>query len=212
MNKFLITTLIAVIFVSNVFAHEENLMVQEIRPSADETHHIEVKPQSSEGYRIPYMEVTVTIIDQETQEKKTLELHPMFGGNFHYGANVALKPKQYLLRFHLDAPTFVRTHAREDQWTEPVEAEFPFDASVQFEKSIKIGTKETADMNITFEAEHAEEMFVLEGTEEQHAPTGHQGVQVPESSSAPIFYAAFLVVGVVLGVGISKFMRGSKKK
>ena len=49
-------------------------------------------------------------------------------------------------------------------WLVPVEAEFPFDASTQFEKSLKIGTKTTEDMKISFETEHAEEMFVIGDT------------------------------------------------
>lgn len=58
----------------------------------------------------------------------------MFGGNFHYGANIALKPKQYLLKFHLDPPTLGRTGIRANQWLDPVETEFILDASAQLNK------------------------------------------------------------------------------
>ena len=214
-------TLLLILFVpflltaQPIFAHEEGLPIKEMKPMADETHHLEVKPESLEGYRLPYMKVAVTIIDEETQEKKTIELHPMFGGNFHYGVNVALEPKQYLLKFHLDPPTFSRGHARENQWLEPVEAEFLFDASNQFEKNIKIGSKETQDMKISFEAEHAESMFILEGTEQEHGRTGHQAsTQVPSFGDVitPIIYVALLSIGFVLGIAFSKFMRKSPKK
>lgn len=151
------------------FAHEGAVSpVKEIKPAAGETHHLEVKPESLEGHRLPYMKVAVVIIDQATNEQKEVEFHPMFGGNFHYGVNVGLQPKTYLLRFHLDPPAFARGHARENQWLVPIEAEFTFDAAVQFEKSIKIGSKETADAKILFEAEHAEEVFVLASAEKEH--------------------------------------------
>lgn len=153
---------------SHVFAHIENSLLKAFQPAANETHHLEVKPEALEGYRIPYMKTTVTIVDQDSQKTKTVELHPMFGGNFHYGVNVALEPKEYLLRFRLDPPAFMRGHAREKQWLTQVDAEFFFDAAASFEKSVKIGSKETSDMKISFEAEHAEDMFVLAEAEKEH--------------------------------------------
>lgn len=168
--------LLAVLFlVAGVFVFTAALAHEEVAPPAlkdvsikGETHHIEVKPESLEGYRVPYMLVTATIIDEVSRSGKTVTLHPMFGGNFHYGANVTLEPKKYLLQFHLDPPTFMRSHTRENQWLVPVEAEFVFDAAASFEKSIKIGSKETSDMKVSFEAEHAEEMFVLAEAEKEH--------------------------------------------
>lgn len=224
MKKFstlsIILFLLCLLNVFLVAAHEENLAVKEMKPMPDETHHLEVKPESLEGYRIPYMSVTVTIIDQETQEKKTIEMHPMFGGNFHYGINVGLKPKQYLLRFHLDSPTFTRGDERESQWLEPVDVDFTFDASAKFEKSIKIGGKETKDMKISFEAEHAEPMFILEGTEQEHTVMGHQAVStqtqptqsLARNATTIILYGIFLVVGTILGFIVSLFVKSSSKK
>lgn len=209
--KVLVFFALILIFLKLTFSHEDELILKEMIPSPSETHHLEVKPETVEGYRLPYMKVTVEIIDKETNENKNMELHPMFGGNFHYGVNVVLQPKQYLLRFHLDAPTFARTHARENQWIQPIEAEFTFDASAKFEKNIKIGSKETRDMKVSFEAEHAESMFILEGTEQEHSAMGHQsGTQFTKNSSTPLFYAIFLIVGAVLGIGIYKFMRKRK--
>lgn len=146
----------------------EPIKLKEVKPMAGETHHFEVKPESQEGNRIPYMNVSVIVVDQQTKDEETVVLHPMFSGNFHYGANVSLKPGKYLLRFRLDPPTFVRGEKRKAQWTEPVHAEFIFDAAAKFEKSIKIGEKKTPDMKISFEAEHAEAMFVPEGAGHEH--------------------------------------------
>lgn len=224
MKKF--STLSIILFVVSLFnvllvdAHEEGSSLKEMMPMPDETHHLEVKPESLEGYRIPYMKVTVTIIDQETQEKKIIEMHPMFGGNFHYGVNVGLKPKQYLLRFHLDIPTFVRGDERENQWLEPVDGDFTFDASAKFEKSIKIGSKQTKDMKISFEAEHAESMFILEGTEQEHTAMGNQAVStqaqptqsLARNATTIILYGIFLVVGAILGFVVSLFVKSGSKK
>lgn len=209
--KVLVFLSLSLIFLNLAFSHEDNLALKEISSLPSETHHLEVKPETVEGYRLPYMKVSVEIIEQETKEGKKIEMHPMFGGNFHYGVNVALQPKKYLLKFHLDAPTFTRTHARESQWTQPIEAEFTFDASAKFENSIKIGSKETKDMKISFEAEHAESMFILEGTEQEHTIMGHEsGAQSSKSSSAPLLYVTFLIIGIVLGIGIYKFMMKRK--
>lgn len=169
-NVFVVSAVIflALIIAPLLYAEEGAVKVKEMKMAENETHHFEVKPESLEGYRIPYMKVTVVIIDQETGEKRTAELHPMFSGNFHYGANVSLKPRKYILRFRLDPPAFVRGHAREKLWLRPVEEEFVFDASAKFEKSMKIGSKTTEDMKISFETEHAEEMFVIEDSGHHH--------------------------------------------
>lgn len=158
------------LFIAGVFvfvavsAHEGAPSTKEILVTG-ETHHLEVKPASLEGYRIPNMEVTVKIIDDLTHSEKIVTLHPMFGGNFHYGANVTLEPKKYRLVFHLDPPTFMREGKRMGQWLSAAEAEFPFDGAMKFDDNVKIGEKETADMKISFETEHAEEMLAFSGGE-----------------------------------------------
>mgnify|MGYP001559323186 FL=1 len=210
---------IASIFIGTpVFANEEKLGVKEIKPTIGETHHLEVKPESLEGYRLPYMKVAATIIDQETKKEKKVELHPMFGGNFHYGANVMLEPKQYILRFHLDAPTFTRTDKRKDQWLQPFETEFVFDASAQFDESVEIGKKETQDMKILFVAEHAESMFILEGTEAEHGMSGHQTANTQarvfstNNNLQTVLYGVFLFAGFILGFTVLRYAKPSSKK
>lgn len=166
--KSILTT--ASLFIAGIFlfaavsAHEGAPSIKKVMVTG-ETHHLEVKPASLEGYRIPNMEVTVKIIDDSTRSEKVVTLHPMFGGNFHYGANVTLEPKKYRLVFHFDPPTFMREGKRMDQWLSAVEAEFSFDGAMKFDDNVKIGEKETADMKISFEAEHAEEMLAFSGGE-----------------------------------------------
>lgn len=214
MKKYLIALVVlgifslAIVFVS---AHETQSLAKKVGPQPGETHHLEVKPESLEGYRIPYMKVSVTMIEQDTKQSKTVELHPMFGGNFHYGANVILQPKQYSLRFHLEPPTFMRGHAREDQWFIPVDAEFTFDATKEFEKSIKVGEKKTDDMKISFETEHAEDMFMLTGTEEEHALHGDNEngkKQTPLGASNQLLTVILSIgVGLVVGFLIARFSK-----
>lgn len=201
-------TLVLILFVALPPALGQ-MMVKEMMPMADETHHLEVKPESIDGYRLPYIKVTVSIIDQETMEKKVVELQPMFGGNFHYGANVALKPKQYLLQFHLEPPTFGRTEKRENQWLAPVDAEFTFDASV---REGKIGNKELQDMKISFETEAAESMFVLEDSKQTMSmpagqPVGMQASPPGSNTLTTILYGVFLIVGMVLGFIVSRYIQ-----
>lgn len=210
MKKYLIALGIFSLTIVSASAHETQSLVKKVGPQPGETHHVEVKPESLEDYRIPYMKVSVEVIEQDTKQSKIVELHPMFGGNFHYGANVVLRPKQYSFRFHLEPPTFMRGHVRENQWLVPVDAEFIFDAAEKFEKNIKIGEKTTDDMKISFEAEHAEDMFVLTGAGEEpmHGDNGDKRNQIPATSANQIFVIAIsLGVGLVIGFLAAKFSK-----
>lgn len=182
-----------------VFAHRETVLIKKIESAAGDTHHLEVKPESLEGYRIPYMKITATLIEQNSKKSAAVELHPMFGGNFHYGANVALEPKQYLIRFHLDPPTFIKGDLRKDQWLSPVEAEFIFDAAAKFDKSVKIGQKNTSDMKISFEAERAEKMFVLANAMQEHTMKEVAPPAATQKNKNTILIVAMLAAGLILG-------------
>lgn len=190
-----------------VFAHKETALVNKIESAAGDTHHLEVKPESLEGYRIPYMKITATLIEQDSEKGATVELHPMFGGNFHYGVNVVLKPKPYLVRFHLDPPTFIKGNLRKDQWLSPVEAEFIFDAAAKFEKNVKIGQKNTSDMKISFEAERAEEMFVLADAAQEHMMKEVAPPAATPKNQNTTLIVAMLAAGLVLGFAISRLWR-----
>ena len=181
----IITILMMLFFFATLPATQGKLALEEIKPEAGDTHHFEVMPESLDGSRIPYMKITVTIIDKESNEKKDIVLMPMYGEKFHYGANVALKPGEYLLRFDLEPPEISRTDDGKNRWLDLVTAEFIFDASRQFDDSIDIGTKETGDMRIFFKAEHAESMFTSESWEMKHVES--------------ISYSIFLYLGVFIG-------------
>lgn len=197
-----------------VFALENASPIEKMESVKGETHHLEVKPETIEGYRLPYMKMTVTIIDQDSKKSSTLELHPMFGGNFHYGANVSLEPRKYLLRFQLEPPTFAREDPREKQWLTPLEAEFEFDGDARFEESIKIGQKDTADMKVSFEAEHAEEMFIISNSKENHQTMGESKsdtlpTTVQKSQTTTTVIGTFLI-GLILGFIASRFWKPAR--
>lgn len=198
----------------------DQTLIKKLPSTPGQTHHLEVKPESLDGRRLPYMTVTATVIDQDSgQIVSRINLHPMFGGNFHYGANVALEPKTYLLRFHLDPPSLVRGDERKNQWLIPVEAEFTFDAAAPFADSIKIGQKDTRDMKISFEAERPEEMFALasdgdhpmmmddDGMNEMmtgdEMTTDHEESAAKQNSALIIIGLAGLVIGFIL----SRFLK-----
>ena len=185
--------------------------ITEIKPAAGDTHHLEVKPESLEGYRIPNMEITVKAIPQDGSPVIEKKLDEMFGGNFHYGANITLEPKQYLLQFHLDPPTFMREGKRASQWLEPINAEFAFDASAPVETSGKIGTKQTADMKISFEAEDAESMFMISGEDthtEMESMRGEETASAVNNTRIPSAISGIL--GVIAGFIIGRFLFKAK--
>lgn len=190
-----------------VFAHRETVLIKKIESAAGDTHHLEVKPESLEGYRISYMKITATLIEQDSEKSAIVELHPMFGGNFHYGVNVALEPKQYLVRFHLDPPTFIKGDLRKDQWLSPVEAEFIFDAAAKIEKGVKIGQKNTSDMKISFEAERAEDMFVLADAMQEHTMKEVAPPATTQKNQNIILIIAILAAGLILGSMIPRLWR-----
>lgn len=181
----IVTILLILFFFATLPITYGKITLEEIKPQAGETHHFEVIPESLDGSRIPYMKITVTVIDRENNERKDINFMPMYGEKFHYGANVALKPGEYILQFNLEPPEISRTDKGVNRWLEPVKAEFNFDASLQFEDSIEIGTKETEDMRIFFKTEHAESMFTSENWEMTHVQSINNSI--------------FLYLGVFIG-------------
>ncbi len=182
--------------------------VTEMKPAAGDTHHLEVKPESPEGYRIPDMKITVKAIPQDGGSVIEKELDGMFGGNFHYGANIALEPKRYLLKFHLDPPTFMREGKRSSQWLETIDAEFIFDAAASIETSGKIGIKQTSDMKIIFEAEEAESMFVLSKEKDIHMASKpmHDDESESAENNAGMLSALIGILGVIVGFVLGRFL------
>ncbi len=180
----------------------------EMKPDARDTHHIEVKTETLEGYRIPDMKITLKAIPQGGGSTVEKDLDGMFGSNFHYGVNMALEPKQYLLKFHLDPPIFMREGKRANQWLESIDAEFAFDAAAPIETSGEIGTKETTDMRILFEAEEAESMFMLSEGEDMHmtVESMHDEESEPAENNAGMLLAFAGILGLVAGLILGRFI------
>ena len=180
--------------------------VTEVKPAPGETHHLEVKAETLEGYRIPGMKITVTATPQGGGTPIEKELDGMFGGNFHYGAGMAFEPKQYLLVFHLDPPTFMREGKRANQWLESIDAEFVFDAAAPLGTSGIIGSKETADMKISFEAEEAESMFMLSEDADGHMEPVHDQQQAPAQGSSSLSLSLIGALGLIIGFILGRFI------
>lgn len=178
-------------------------------PKPEETHHFEVKPETLDGQRIPYMTVTVTAVPQGAGDVVEKELHAMFGGGFHYGANLALPGEEYTLKFHLEPPAteMVRGSARKDQWLEPLDFEFAFNAKEEFDDKIKIGDASTENMNILFESEHAESMWMNVGM--GMGMDSGMDMDGEEQKISPLLY---LVVGLIVGLIGGFFWWGRAKK
>jgi hypothetical protein len=184
--------------------------VTEMKPAAGDTHHLEVKPETLEAYRIPGMKITVTAIPEGGGPEIVKQLDEMFGGNFHYGVNLALEAKKYTLKFHLEPPTFMREGKRANQWLTPIDAEFPFDGAAPVAISGKIGTKETPDMKIAFETEEAESIFVLAEKDATHMTMEsahlHDEEEMPTSDNSGTRTALTVFFSVILGFVLGRFL------
>ncbi|MDO8492323.1 MAG: iron transporter [bacterium] len=188
--------------------------VMEMKPATTDTHHMEVKAETLEGFRIPYMKITVIAVPEGGGKTVTKVLDSMFGTNFHYGANMTLEPKKYTLTYHVEPPTFMREGKRANQWLEEVDATFPFDAAASIETAGKIGTKEIADMKILFEAETAESMYVLAesvdtpmmGGDSMMEGVTHDDADRASGDSDGGSLAGIGILGLIIGLIIGKFI------
>jgi len=173
-------------------------------PAPGENYHIEFKPQTPEGYRIPDMDISVTIKNTKTGASSVKHLHAMFGGNYHYGSNIALSEGEYIFSFHADPPMFMREGDRANSWIDPIDAEFTFSAVNDPKEGALVGEKMTKDMKIVFEMETAETMWEFP----KKAASEQDMNAVPSGTSDKIFLAVFmLLIGVVVGFFVGKSKR-----
>lgn len=100
-------------------------MIQE--PAQGDTHHFEVALiEPKFGGRIPYAKVTATFLNLKTGGKFAKRLDPMYGKNFHYGANVRLAHGTYRVTVKVQPPALMRVGEALNKWLKPVTAEFRF--------------------------------------------------------------------------------------
>ena len=203
----------SVLGVQGVSAHGDEVgeisgeLIQ-IDPMAGENYHLEIKPQTLEGYRIPDMDISVTITNAKTGESSEKHLHGMFGGNFHYGSNVALPEGEYILSFDLEPPTFMREGDRANSWIEPIEAEFTVKTENNPKEGFIIGEKTTKDMKIVFEMETAEPMWEFP---EPTAPAPTPVVATTDSDSDGMNKILLGVFALIVGGGLGFFFGKSKR-
>ncbi len=104
-----------------------NLTLRE--PASGETNHIEILPfEARTGLLIPYMEGTLTVLDEAGEEVESKPLVFYRGEFYHYANNFSLPQSgTYTLRAEMEPPTFLRheTEVREGRvLTEPFVVEF----------------------------------------------------------------------------------------
>jgi Fe2+ transport protein len=104
-----------------------NLTLRE--PASGETNHIEILPfEARTGLLIPYMEGTLTVLDEAGEEVDSKPLQFYRGGFYHYANNFSLPQSgPYTLRAEMQPPTFLRheTEVREGRvLTQPISVEF----------------------------------------------------------------------------------------
>ena len=104
-----------------------NLALRE--PGAGETNHIEILPfEARTGLLIPYMEGTLTVLDEADEEVDRKPLQFYRGEFYHYANNFSLPQSgPYTLRAEMQPPTFLRheTEVREGRvLTQPISVEF----------------------------------------------------------------------------------------
>ncbi len=98
-------------------------------PAPGETNHIEILPFEAEtGLLIPYMEGTLTVLNEAGEEVDSKPLQFYRGEFYHYANNFSLPESGiYTLRAEMQPPTFLR-HETEDRegrvLTEPLMVEF----------------------------------------------------------------------------------------
>jgi len=202
----------------------ENLV--EMLPATGENYHIEIEVETLDGNRIPELSITAVITNIETGEKTEKMLHGMFGGNYHYGSNVALPKGEYAIAFHIDPPTFMREGSRAGSWVEPVDAKVTFTSVETPEEEFETEILRTEDMVVVFVAEPAQAMWAfpgammdmhgdtegdmhdeMDGMMDDHdmGSTDHDDEE--ESSGAVVVGVLTLVLGAVAG-----FLFGKSRK
>ena len=133
----------------------------EIAIALGENYHIEIEAETLDGKRIPDLSIEVTATNLATSEETVKTLHGMFGGNYHYGTNMALSEGEYSFVFHIEPPTFMREGSRAGSWTESVDAETTLSAVNNPEEEVEAVIKTTEDMVVVFVAEPAQPMWAF---------------------------------------------------
>lgn len=84
-------------------------------PAAGETNHIEILPYDAEtGLFVPYMDVELTVLDENGEEIENKPLFPYYAEFYHYADNFSLPESgTYTLRAELGPPDF-RRHGDEN--------------------------------------------------------------------------------------------------
>ena len=85
-------------------------------PQPGETNHIEIIPvETATGRIVPDVPITVDVVAQDGSVVQSMPLHFYYATFFHYAQNFSVPAGTYTLRVTLDAPTFNRHGAEDEQ-------------------------------------------------------------------------------------------------
>lgn len=171
------------------------------------THHLEIVPVDVNGEFISYIDVAFVEVTDEEGNTEKFDLHPMWGGFWHYGVNLDLKAETYIFKFNLHPTSVVRDDTTLDKFLEEIELEVVFDASQTLLGMQELATEEYDDVNV--------EVFIAEGKPMYEVESTHDEGQSPLDTSNPAVQQAILVVaslfvGLVAGASIT-FAYGKRR-
>lgn len=174
------------LLVGSAVAHEEQGVVAETVGVDQATHHFEVVLKTLDGVDVPYAQVSAVFVgvDGHTVEEK---LHPMIGGFFHYGANVALREELYEVQLHIDPPAMMRSQSRAGWFEKPLDVMFEYDASQEVSEMITVDETVVDEVFVELLVMPASPHVVVSGAHEQ-------------STQGMWRMWAFLIVGIIFGV------------
>lgn len=184
----------------------ENLVEIVIAPG--ENYHIEIEAETLDGKRIPELGISVVAINVETGEEIEKTLHGMFGGNYHYGSNMALPEGEYSFAFHIDPPTFMREGSKAGSWAMPIDAEYTFSTVDNPDDEFETVIKTTGDMKIIFVAEPAQAMWVLPEVMEEMM----EHMEGTTGASDGMSKTLLAVLALIVGGGLGFFFGRSRKQ
>lgn len=98
-------------------------------PASGETNHIEILPYDSESeLLIPYMDISLAVLDESGEEVDRQELNFYWSEFVHYADNFSIpEGDTYTLQAELNPPDFLRHGSKDGEgkvFTEPVTVEF----------------------------------------------------------------------------------------
>jgi hypothetical protein len=173
------------------------------------THHLEIVPLDVNGEFISYVDVAYVEVTDEEGNTEKVDLHPMWGGFWHYGVNLDLKPETYIFKFNLHPTTVARDDTTLDKFVEEIELEVVFDASQTVLGLQELATEEYEDVNVEVFITEGKQMYTVESKHDE--PAEHLPIDTANPAvQQAILVVASLFVGMIAGASIT-FAYGKRR-